>query len=320
MVQAAVVGEWRVAVGVSLSEALTAFLADCQMRGLATKTLDFYRFQLGHALAWFTAHGVNDLDGLTVQHLREYVVSLAARGLSPASQHAGARSLRCWLRWCEAEDLLTGKNPVRRLKMPRRPRVMLPALGREELLAIIHAAQGTLTPERDTAIILTLADSGLRASELCGLVWGDVDLVSGRVFVRAGKGEKDRWVFLGHAARAALATYQATLAAAGGQEPVFQRANNRFPGGALHYDGLKMLLRRLGTAAGVPNCHAHAFRRSFAVAMLRDGADLVRLARILGHADLTMLQRHYLPLCVDDLADAHRQHSPADRLELAGSM
>jgi len=316
MQQAAAVTEWEVTVGVTLTEAAELFLTDCRVRGLAPKTLAFYDFQLHQAITWLTGQGIEVLGAVTVHHLRAYVLSLATRGLAPASQHAGARSLRCWLRWCEGEGLLPGKNPAARLRMPKTSKTMRPALSRDELIAIIHAAQRTQTPERDTAIVLVLVDSGLRASELCALTWADVNLISGRVFVRSGKGAKDRWVFLGPTACGALAAYRETVTDSQPEDPVFSRSNNRFSGGALNYDGLKMLLRRLGAAAGVPGCHAHSFRRAFAVAMLRDGADLVRLARILGHADLTMLQRHYLPLCADDLADAHRVHSPVEHLGL----
>jgi len=58
------------------------------------------------------------------------------------------------------------------------------------------------TARRDRAIILTLLDTGLRASELCSLRIGDVDLKSGKVIVRHGvggrsKGGKGRTVFMG---------------------------------------------------------------------------------------------------------------------------
>jgi site-specific recombinase XerD len=305
---------WQVAPVITLTAALETFLTDCSARQLAPKTLAFYRWELGRFVGWLQRTGVVDVAGVTSPLIRDYILGLQGRGLKPTSVHCAARSVRCWFAWLETEDLLPGKNPARRVKLPKLPRAILPALSRSEVCAIIEAAGQTATPERDKAVVLTLIDSGLRASELCDLTWDNVDLRSGRVFVQAGKGDKDRYTFLGLLARHALTDYRATLARSDAGDAVFQRANNRFAGGGLHYDGLKMLLRRLGAAAGVENCHAHAFRRSFAVEMLRDGADLVRLARLMGHADLIMLTRHYLPLLTDDLADAHREHSPGDRL------
>ena len=303
-----------ISAAVLLEVAFDAFLTDCQTR-LKPKTISFYQWELGRFIAWLRErHGVGDLAGVTSPLIRDYILELQGRGLKPTSVHAAARSVRCWFTFLEVEDLLPGKNPATRVKLPKLPRTILPALSQTEVAAIIAAARQTATPERDEAIVRMLHDSGVRANELCGLAWGDVDLTTGRVFVRAGKGDKDRYVFLGERTRRALGTYRTTLTRSGPEDPVFQRANNRYAGGGLHYDGLKMLLRRLGAEAGVAGCHPHAFRRSFAVEMLRDGADLVRLARLMGHSDLTMLTRHYLPLLTDDLADSHREHSPGDRL------
>jgi len=68
------------------------------------------------------------------------------------------------------------------------------------------------TARRDQAIILTLLDTGLRASELCSVRVGGVDLKTGRVHVRHGRSGgakfgKGHVVFLGKAARRALWRY-----------------------------------------------------------------------------------------------------------------
>lgn len=304
---------WQVAPDVSLTAARDAFLAECQSR-LAPETIRFYRWGCASFIAWAHDQHIDDLPGVTAPLLREYILDLRTRGRKPATVRAAVRVVRSWFIFLEAEELLPGKNPMGRVKLPKLSKHILPAVPLADVQRLLEAAKQTPTPERDAAIILVLVDSGLRASELCGLAWGDVDLISGRVFIRAGKGDKDRYTFLGVLARGALATYRATVEHAGPRDAVFQRAGQHFAGGGLRYDGLKAILRRLGAAAGVVNCHAHALRRSFAVEMLRDGADLVRLARLMGHENLTMLTKHYLPLLTDDLADSHREHSPGDHL------
>jgi site-specific recombinase XerD len=305
---------WVVTPGVSLAEARDLFLADCQSR-LSPKTIHFYRWGCASFITWaHDQHGIDDLPGVTARVLREYLLELRTRGLKPASVRAAVRVVRSWFLFLEAEELLPGKNPMERVKLPKLSKHILPAVSLADVQSLLEAARQTPTPERDAAIILMLVDSGVRASELCGLVWRDVDLHRGQVFIRSGKGDKDRYTFLGARAREALTTYRATLPNTDPGDAVFQRAGRRYAGGGLRYDGLKRLLQRLGAAAGVPGCHAHAFRRSFAVEMVRAGADLARVARIMGHSDLTMLDRHYLPLLTADLADAHREHSPGDRL------
>lgn len=296
----------------TLRAALDGFMLDCDARGLAVKTVEFYRWQLERAVTWLEGQGVRTLGDVTAFHLRGYQVELQKRGLSASSVHAGARSLRAWLYWCEREDLLPGKNPARRVRMPKRPKKQLPAVSRADVSKLLAATEGSVDPLRDKAIILVLVDTGVRASELCGLTVGDLD--GNRLMVRNGKGGKDRPTFIGECTKRAVGDYLATRSGAAPSEPLFASLDG---GGALSYDGLKQLIERLGLRAGV-QVHAHALRRTFAVESLRAGCDLVRLARMMGHADLVMLQSCYLPLLEDDLADAHRRTSPVDNLPAAG--
>jgi len=83
--------------------------------------------------------------------------------------------------------------------------------------------------------------------------------------------------------------------------------------GALTLSGLQTALRRLGARAGVVPSGPHRFRRTFALWCLRDGMDLHSLRLLMGHSDLTVLQR-YLALAGEDVERAHAAHSPADRL------
>lgn len=81
----------------------------------------------------------------------------------------------------------------------------------------------------------------------------------------------------------------------------------------LTISGVQQLLRRLGRAAGVENCSPHTFRRTFAIWSLRNGMNLFRLARLMGHRDISVL-RQYLYLLKEDLRAAHAQYGSVDRL------
>jgi len=173
--------------------------------------------------------------------------------------------------------------------------------------------QTSADSDRDTALVLTLLDTGVRASELCGLTIGDLDTRTGALQVRKGKGRKGRTVYIGPQARRALLRYLMT-------RPDDPPSAALFPslatGRPLTRNALLLLCRRLGARAGVPDCHPHTFRRTFALESLRAGMDIIRLARLLGHSDLQTV-RQYLALVESDLEQAHREHGPVDRL-LAG--
>jgi integrase/recombinase XerD len=162
-----------------------------------------------------------------------------------------------------------------------------------------------------------LLDTGLRASELCALNVGDVDLKSGQVRVKHGdpggaKGGKGRVVFLGQTARRSLWRYLATRQ--DGDEPdaplflgKWQRRMNK--------NVLRQLIARLGAKAGVAHAHPHRFRHSFALTYLRSGGDVFTLQALLGHSTLEMVQ-HYARLAQVDIEHAHRRASPVDNWHL----
>jgi integrase len=117
---------------------------------------------------------------------------------------------------------------------------------------------------RDKAIILFMADSGLRRGEVVKLNWSDVDMSSGLVRVKQGKGRKDRFTVIGAKTRRALLAYRRTLDNREGE--LFQTAQGtRFTG-----NGLMLVFRRLSKRTRI-NITAHAMRRTFAILSLRAG-------------------------------------------------
>jgi len=164
---------------------------------------------------------------------------------------------------------------------------------------------------------LTLLDTGLRASEICALTIGDLDAKSGRVNVKHGtagaaKGGKGRVVYLGKSARSAVWRYLAD------REDGENLQSSLFLGKFDHpmsNTSLRLLLRYIGTKAGVTKTYPHRFRHTFAIAYLRSGGDLFTLQALLGHKSLEMVQ-HYARIAEVDIAEAHRRASPADNWHL----
>lgn len=121
------------------------------------------------------------------------------------------------------------------------------------------------TANRDRAIVLTLLDSGLRASELYALRIGDIDLRTGRVEVKHGvqggaKGGKGRTVYLGKTARKAVWRYLAERE--DGEDPdvpLFVVWGDR----CFRPDSLRHLIKSIGNKAGVSKAYPHKFRHTF---------------------------------------------------------
>lgn len=287
-----------------LERALDSFLLDCEARRLTAPTLAFYRQQLEPFTRHLDALNHTMLDAITPNDIRSYLVELQNRELADNSIHAAARAIKAFLNFCVREELLDA-SPMRKVRMPKRDDRILPAFGTDEVKRILDAC---LTP-RDRAIVFCLLDSGCRVAEFVKLDVGDLDMKTGALQVHQGKGRKDRVTFIGAKARKALSTYLAKRSGYTPADPMWITDE----GTRLSLDGLENLLKRLAKRSGIKTCHAHTFRRTFALWSLRSGMDIFSLQRLMGHSDLTVLRR-YLALVERDLADAHRKYGAVDNM------
>jgi site-specific recombinase XerD len=160
------------------------------------------------------------------------------------------------------------------------------------------------TALRDRAIILTLVDTGMRASELCNLRIYDADLRNHQITVQ-GKGKKERIVAISPRTAQLLWRYRSSRPDAKPTAHLFVVRYDR----PFNRTVLGRLLKRIGKRAGVLNVHPHRFRHTFAIAFLRNGGNVYVLQRMLGHSSLDMVKR-YLAIAQADVQDAHRDASP----------
>jgi site-specific recombinase XerD len=111
----------------------------------------------------------------------------AKREAPPATISAYFRCLRAFANFCIAEGLLE-ETPLKNVKAPRVPTDQIQPFDQEQVQAVLNAARGTITPERDVSLILMLGDTGMRVSELLGLTMTDVDRGTGELKV-VGQGD-----------------------------------------------------------------------------------------------------------------------------------
>jgi integrase/recombinase XerC len=286
-------------------EVLEFFQLDNRSRRFSPNTIAFYDFQIGQFQAWCDANGVTDLESVSAHTIRYYLVALQDKGLKDTSVNAAARAIRRFLNFCVQEELIES-SPMAKVRMPRIDRRILPALETDEVNALLEAAGN----DRDKAIVLFLLDSGCRSCELVALNGADIDTQSGEVRIRQGKGGKDRMVFLGATTRRHVVRYYMRVHRPADDGPVWIGAKT---GTRLTTSGLRQLLTRLGERAGVEHANPHTFRRTFAISCLRNGMNIYVLARLMGHADISVL-RQYLDVSVSDLRTAHRIHGTVDKM------
>lgn len=288
--------------------AAEAFLTDCHIRRLSPRSIDFYRDKLARFIAYCEAQSAASLEQVDTALLRRFFLYLEENGNNPGGRHAYFRTLRAFFRWLEVEyDGYT--SPLRKLKPPKVDVPPIEGATAAEIQALLTTCDKSFSGIRDRAIILTLLDTGVRVSELLALNWSDIDLTGGTVIVRKGKGGKFRTVFAGRLARQALRQYARSRT--DDNPAVFVTIH----GERLTYNGLREILRRRARQAGLSGVPSpHDFRRACALTLLRNGADVISVSRLLGHASLEVTKR-YLAQTESDLERVHHQHSPADHLK-----
>lgn len=163
---------------------------------------------------------------------------------------------------------------VKQIKMEKRfPRF----LNKKEINALFKAAKEDRSDaERLTAFYLY---TGMRASELIGLKWQDIDLKQGwvRVF---GKGQKERVIPIFDKLKPYLKR-SGTGYVFGGETPL-----SRFT--------IADIFERLYKKAEIEGANIHCLRHTFASHAVMSGIDLATLKEILGHANIgtTMIYSH----------------------------
>ena len=288
-----------------ISYEITAFLIDRQARMLSPRTLEYYDLEL-RLFAKYTAPLY--IEQITPRVIREYLVHLGHHR-NPGGVHAAYRALRAWCNWLMGEISSTNfMTAVKPPKVNRDPRLGRPPHHIKSMILSCDTTGSTIG-QRDKAILYTLIDTGLRRQEMIDLTIGDIDLRSGQVMVRAGKGDKPRVVYLGAHARRELVRYLRTRLYTSDNAPLW----TTFKDTPLSPAGLRQIIRRACVRAGIAQYSCHDFRRSFALEMLRNGCDIFSLMRLMGHTSPIVLHR-YLKLLGEDLQAAHHKASPGDRL------
>ncbi len=297
-----------IAEGLYLATTIESFLIDRRAAGLSPNSIRYYRSYLIIFQRYCEASAVKCIEQITADLLRHHFVTLAETH-NPGGVSGEYRTLRAFFRWLVDEEIMPPdwRNPMSKVKPPKMNMEPLEPIPLEDVRALIDTCSaGAIMDDRDRAIFLVLLDTGVRAQELCDLNQEDVNSETGTTRVRYGKGGKTRTVFLGKRSRKAVRTYLRRRT---------DREHSLFltrSGERLTYEAVREMIDRRARQAGLSNKpSAHDFRRAFALNMLRNGADVFALQKLLGHSDLQIMRR-YLAQNNQDTQLAHLRGSPVD--------
>jgi integrase/recombinase XerD len=303
---------------------IESYLEWMRVHNYASTTIENRKRYLGYFATFAQALGAREPKEVTRQLVAAYQRKLhsyrKANGcpLSVATQVQRLVPVSQFFTWLR-QDHGIEQDPTRDLLMPR-PNRQLP----EATLSALEMARLMSVPDvtrplglRDRAVLEVFYSSALRRSEVIALRVPDLDFERGTLFIRRGKGAKDRFVPIGERALFWIRLY---LGIVRPQFCVNTPSDVLFVssvGTPMCADWLCRKVHAYLSRAGIhKRGSCHLLRHSVATLMLEGGADIRYVAEMLGHARLETTQR-YTRVSIDRLRSVHARCHPAAGLDVA---
>ena len=183
----------------------------------------------------------------------------------------------------ERQTLVT--NPVKPSPLLRQGRPLPKKLSQDQVRTLLTQ----ITNPLDHALYLLILRCGLRVSAVARLRRSDLDWEQQSLRIDQGKGRKDRVVYVSADALAALRTCLAVRPPAVPGEVLFW--NQKRPQRALSSKGMQKKMERYAKAAGI-KASCHSLRHTFASNLLEEGAEVISIKELLGHASMESSERY----------------------------
>lgn len=281
-------------------------------RNYSDRTIQAYRAALTEYEDYVTSTtGSFDPLAPSLNLARGWMVSMGKRHLAVASIKQSFCALRSFCRYLRKERLLDA-NPLTLLPTPKVPKT-LPVWVREEQMddLIDNTDFGDdFVGVRDRLLLDLLYSTGMRRSEAAGLTDKDVDLIDCSFRV-TGKGNKQRIIPFGPELHTLITQYkQLRDETVGG--PTGSLLTNEEGKGLSPAQVTQIAHKYLSQYPNLARKGAHVFRHSFATNMLAEGADLMAVKELLGHASLNSTEV-YTHLTPQELLQSYGNAHPRGR-------
>lgn len=264
----------------TLATARAEYLMACQIEGKSKGTLDIYSRVTNR---FCNSTGDKPLSEVTPNDIRSYLVNMDNCSKVTVSIHC--RTLRSFFNFLVESNYIE-KNPMTEIKTPKVPTIYPHILSEEEVGELLKVARPN---PRDYSIMLLILDTGVRATELCGIKLQDLSLATMNVRV-LGKGQKERTVYYSKSTAKAISRWLSVRKTEAYEDALFVNCR----GEPLTRSGLLQLVRRLGRKAAIKGerVSPHTLRHTAATYYVKEGGDPHSLQMMLGHTTTKMAEKY----------------------------
>ena len=209
--------------------------------------------------------------------------------LSSASVAQRTSAVREYFKFLYRNEFIS-RNPAEMLEAPQIKNREQSALNGEQVRAMVNAA----TNERNKAIIMMLAQTGLRIHELANITLEQYESRSNNVLVIRGKGDKDRLVGLADETIKLIDSYIANERKNGCEYLFVGNRGNKMDG-----KNTSAMLKVCARKAGIENWEElhisnHTMRRTFATMMSEADVPIEVISKAMGHSSVAITANRYI--------------------------
>ena len=289
----------RFDTAVSLEAVAREWLLDLRVMGRSARTIEFYAQKIRQ---YQRESEVKLLSELTAFELKRYLGELRDRGLADNTIHGSYEVLKAVANWAQREGYPVDQALLR-VRAPKVAVVEMETFTPAQVSALLAATR----PGWPQLAIQILLGTGMRLGELCALTVEDFEEDGEVAFlkIRKGKGAKFRRTPVSDRLRREIHRYLNRWRPSGASSSALLLMSNGEP---VREITVSETFRRLRARTGMA-VRAHKLRHTFATEYLRNGGDIERLRRILGHTTYVMVMR-YVHLDKGDLYRDFNARSP----------
>jgi integrase/recombinase XerD len=305
----------------NIKEIIPVYITHLHALGRSPFTIKKTRSGLKDLICFLEQEGITQVQDLTREGLEEYQQDLAfrltAKGtlLNLRTQETRLCTAKGFTRFLKEKDYLVS-DPGKHIQLPKQPK-RLPQvnLSQSEVKKLMQAPNmQTRLGYRNRVILEILYDTGIRRMEASNLKVTDLDLNTGYVHIRGGKGDKDRVVPLSQKVCGLTQNYILAIrpSIVQGKDHGYLFINQY--GEPIHPNGIWRVVKRCVRLAQIKkNISTHTLRHTCATHMLRNGAPIRHIQEMLGHESLESTQV-YTKVTINDLKEIHAKYHPSKTL------
>lgn len=293
-------------------DTVNAFKKHLKATGYAEKTIELYTWGLTAYENWLIQNNITDLKQINRRIIQQYQETLMAESLAKESKAIKIRAVkRLFEHLTEIHKLLI--NPTDGIQeISRINRKIGTVLTVKEMKHLLD--QPDMSNDvgvRDRTVMELLYSTGIRANEFESLYVHHVDLRENVIYVRKGKGNKQRVVPMGKTAAGFVKTYLETVRPHDlAKNPECKNLFLTVKGSPLTAVAVRLFLKRYRKQARIEKrITPHTFRRTCATHMLQQGADIRYISSLLGHMKIGTTQTYTKVLPVD-VKETHTNTHP----------